>query len=161
MNIFHLKSNLPVDDSSKMSDRFEPMEEKWMFDFKINNYIKPKEISDLRQAVGWNRLDDELSSPLLNDDFKISCYEGNQLIGFLSVVSNGVTDAYIQDVMVHPNYQNQGIGTKLMNMAIGEIKKKGIYMASVIYGEEKLRRYYEKFGFFTMRCGQMELHHHQ
>lgn len=40
--------------------------------------------------------------------------------------------------MVRPNYQNQGIGTKLMNMAIGEIKKKGIYMVSVIYVEEAL-----------------------
>lgn len=141
--------------------RFELMEEKCMFDFKINNCIKPKDISDLRQSVGWNRMDNELCNPLLKDDFRISCYEENQLIGFLSVVSNGVTDAYIQDVIVHPNYQNQGIGTKLMNMAINKIKEKGIYMISVIYGEESLRSYYEKFGFFTMLSGQMEIYHHK
>jgi len=30
-------------------------------------------------------------------------------------------------------------------------------MLSVIYGEEKLKEYYERFGFFSMLCGQMQL----
>ena len=29
-------------------------------------------------------------------------------------------------------------------------------MISVIYGEEELRSFYEKFGFCTMLCGQIE-----
>ena len=78
------------------------------------------------------------------------------MIGFLNVVSNKVTDAYIQDVMAAPEFQGKGIGTELMNRAIAEIKARGIYMISVIYGEEKLRRFYEKFGFCTMLCGQLE-----
>ncbi|MFL0252054.1 hypothetical protein ACJDT4_16665 [Clostridium neuense] len=43
-----------------------------------------------------------------------------------------------------------------MNKAICYIKEKGIYMISVIYGEEELRGYYEKLGFYTMLCGQLE-----
>lgn len=60
MSTFHLKDDLQNDDSSKLSYRFKLMEDKCMFDFKINNSIKPKEINDLRQAVGWNRMDMEL-----------------------------------------------------------------------------------------------------
>ena len=68
---------------------------------------------------------------------------------------NGVTDAYIQDLMVHPDYQVRGIGTDLMKKMIDYLKKKHIYMISVVF-EEKLKPFYEKFGFFSMLCGQME-----
>lgn len=72
------------------------------------------------------------------------------------MISNGVLDAYIQDLIVRPDYQNKGIGTELMNKAISYIKEKGIYMISVIYGEKELRSFYERFGFYTMLCGQIE-----
>ena len=38
-----------------------------------------------------------------------------KLLGYVDCVSNGVTDAYIQDLMVHPEYQGKGVGTELMN----------------------------------------------
>ena len=98
----------------------------------------------------------ELGNPALRDYLQIACYDGDELVGFLDVVSNGVTDAYIQDVMVRPDYQGKGIGTELMNRAIQRLKAGHIYMISVIYGEEELRPFYEKFGFYTMLCGQME-----
>ena len=68
---------------------------------------------------------------------------------------NGVTDAYIQDLMVHPNYQGKGIGTELVNQMIAYMKEKRIYMVSVIF-EEELKSFYEKFGFYTMLSGQLE-----
>ena len=98
----------------------------------------------------------ELRNPALRDYLTIACYDGDELVGFLDVVSNGVTDAYIQDVMVRPDYQGRGIGTELMNRAMERLKNDRIYMISVIYGEESLRPFYERFGFCTMLCGQME-----
>jgi GNAT superfamily N-acetyltransferase len=70
-------------------------------------------------------------------------------------VSNGVTDAYIQDLMVHPDYQGQGIGTELMNRMIAYLKTHHIYMISVIY-EPALSSFYRRFGFFEMLSGQLE-----
>lgn len=58
--------------------------------------------------------------------------------------------------MVRPEYQGRGIGSGLMNRSIQRLKNDRIYMISVIYGEEALRPFYEKFGFSTMLCGQME-----
>ncbi len=127
-----------------------------MLQYLIKNDISPKEIAELRRSVGWPGMERELQRPFLRDYFRIGCYDGDRLVGFLSVVSNGVTDAYIQDVMVLPAYQKQGIGSALMNMAIEKLKEDGVYMISVIYGEESLRSYYEKFGFYTMLSGQME-----
>lgn len=116
----------------------------------------PEDIAALRRSVGWGGMEAELKDPALRDYLRIACYDGDELVGFLDVVSNGVTDAYIQDVMVRPDHQGKGIGTELMDRALDRLKADRIYMISVIYGEEELRPFYEKFGFFTMLCGQME-----
>ena len=57
--------------------------------------------------------------------------------------------------MVCPDYQGKGIGTDLMDKMIEYLKKKRIYMISVVY-EECLNPFYERFGFYNMLCGQME-----
>ncbi len=124
-------------------------------EFILDNRIPPHEIADLRESVGWNRMERSLSSAMMNNLFEIGCYAEGELIGYLCVVSNNVTDTYIQDLMVAPEYQGQGIGTEMMNHAIERIRELDIYMISVIYGDEKLRGFYEKFGFYTMLCGQM------
>ncbi|MCD5002316.1 GNAT family N-acetyltransferase [Enterococcus saccharolyticus] len=128
-----------------------------MLKYQIDGSVSGKAIADLRESVGWNRLEEEFSHPLLRDYFSISCWDDENLVGYLSVVSNGVTDAYIQDVMVAPAFQKKGIGTRLMEHALNKLKTEGIYMVSLIYGDESLRAYYEKFGFSTMLSGQLEL----
>ena len=92
---------------------------------------------------------------MLTSYYHIAVYEKEVLIGYIDCVSNGVTDAYIQDLMVHPDYQRRGIGTELMTIMINYLKQKHIYMISVVF-EENLKPFYEKFGFFNMLCGQME-----
>ena len=42
-----------------------------------------------------------------------------------------------------------------MNRMIDYMKEKHIYMVSVIF-EEKLKGFYERFGFYTMLGGQLE-----
>ena len=79
----------------------------------------------------------------------------NQLVGYIDSISNGVTDAYIQDLMIRPDHQGKGIGTDLINKMIRCLKEKHIYMISVVF-EESLKPFYDKFGFNSMLCGQME-----
>ena len=119
--------------------------------------ISASAVADLRQSVGWNRMEADLADEQLHNAFHLCCFDGERLIGYAAVVSNGVTDAYIQDLMVHPDYQHQGIGRQLMQRTLGRLCADGIYMVIVIYGDANLQRYYEDFGFVTMLCGQMEL----
>ncbi len=123
--------------------------------YEFNKKVSSKALADLREAVGWNRMEKEYNNPLLTSYFHIAVYEENNLIGYIDCVSNGVTDAYIQDLVVHPDYQGRGIGTALMNKMIGHLKEKHIYMISVVF-EESLKPFYRKFGFCNMLCGQME-----
>lgn len=123
--------------------------------YKYNESISPEAMADLRESVGWNRMEKEYGNPLMTSFFHIAVYDGDQLVGFVDSVSNGVTDAYIQDLIVRPDYQGKGIGTDLMKKMIASLKEKHIYIISVIF-EERLKPFYDRFGFNTMLCGQME-----
>ena len=121
-----------------------------------NQTTSAKAIGDLRRSVGWPGMDDYYNNPLMTSYFHIACYDDDRLIGYVDTVSNGLTDAYIQDLMVHPDYHGKGIGTDLMNQIIARLKEKNIFMISVIYGTEELASFYKRFGFFQVLCGQMQ-----
>lgn len=126
-----------------------------MIHYIENSPTSAKNIADLREAVGWNRMESVYKNPSMTSYFHIAAFDGEILVSYIDSVSNGVTDAYIQDLMVHPDYQGKGIGTELMNRMIAELKRRKIYMISVVY-EEKLKPFYSRFGFFDMLCGQMQ-----
>ena len=123
--------------------------------YQYNEAVSAKTLSDLRESVGWNRMEDEYSNPLMMSFYHIAVYEDDKLVGYIDSVSNGVTDAYIQDLMVHPDYQGKGLGTELMNQMIAYLKENRIYIISVVF-EESLKPFYDRFGFSSMLCGQME-----
>lgn len=123
--------------------------------YKLNEKVSAKDLADLRESVGWNRMEDEYKNPLMTSYCHIAAYDGERLVGYIDCVSNGVTDAYIQDLTVSPDCQGRGIGTELMNRMIEYLRSRHIYMISVIY-EESLRSFYERFGFRGMLSGQME-----
>ena len=123
--------------------------------YKFNEKVSVKALADLRESVGWNRMEKEYTNPFMTSYYHIAVYEDEKLIGYIDSVSNGVTDAYIQDLIVSPDHQGKGIGTELMNKMIEYLKEKCICMISVVY-EESLKPFYERFGFYNMLCGQME-----
>ncbi len=124
--------------------------------FCENEFVSAHDIANLRESVGWNRMESCYEDPLMVSFYHIAVYDNELLVGYVDCASNGVTDAYIQDLVVHPDYQNRGIGTELMNRMISYLKTKGIYMISVIY-DDSLSPFYNRFGFAEMRCGQMEM----
>lgn len=120
-----------------------------------NTQVSANAIADLRQSVGWNRMESCYTSPLLTSYYHIAVYDSDALIAYIDCVSNGVTDAYIQDLIVHPIFQGHGIGTELMNRMIAFLKSRHIFMISVIF-EDSLRPFYKRFGFTEMRSGQLQ-----
>jgi ribosomal protein S18 acetylase RimI-like enzyme len=124
-------------------------------EFREKTEVSAKAIAELRRAVGWNGMEICYKNKLMTSYYHIAVYDGDRLIGFVDTTSNGVTDAYIQDLIVHPDYQGKGIGTELMNRVISYLKERNIFMISVLF-EEKLKPFYARFGFNVMLCGQMQ-----
>ena len=123
--------------------------------YGCNEKVSAIALADRRESAGWNRMESEYESPVMTPSSHIAAYENHGMAGYIDCVSDGVTDANIQDLTVHPAYQGRDFGTELMHKMISHLKDKRIYMISVVY-EEDLKPFYERFGFSNMLCGQIE-----
>ncbi len=67
----------------------------------------------------------------------------NQVVGFITAISDGVLSAYIPLLEVLPAYKNKGIGKELVSRMLKELDH--IYMNDLCCDDD-LVPYYEKFG---------------
>ena len=61
-------------------------------------------------------------------------------------LGDGVSDAYIQDVVVEPDRRGQGIGSELVRMLVAELRKAGVSWIGLV-GAPGTERFYRKLGF--------------
>ncbi|CEG27087.1 GNAT family N-acetyltransferase [Bacillus sp. B-jedd] len=97
--------------------------------------------------VGWpNPPSPETHLKLLqNSSHIVLAVEGEQVIGFITAISDGVLSAYIPLLEVLPEYQGKGIGQELVSKMLEHLR--GIYMIDLCCDDD-LVPYYEKFGMF-------------
>ena len=124
-----------------------------MTGYKKNDTISFEEIFPLYEAVGWTNYTSNptmLKNALEHSLFLISARdeEGN-LIGFLRAVGDGFSIVYIQDIIVLPEYQRQGIGTQLLRQTL-EYFKEVYQMILTTDSELKTLAFYESNGFTAL-----------
>ena len=82
-----------------------------------------EEYNQLRQSVGWGIYERSVVLQALPDSLYFVCaVSDGEIIGMARVVGDGGIAYYIQDVIVKPDYQRQGIGTQLMNKVMEYIR---------------------------------------
>lgn len=97
--------------------------------------------------VGWPNppSKDRFRAILLNSAHIVLAIdqEKNKLIGFITAISDGVLSSYIPLLEVLPEYQSRGIGKKLVEHILLELKD--LYMIDLSCDED-LMPFYERFG---------------
>ncbi|WP_099302863.1 GNAT family N-acetyltransferase [Bacillus sp. Marseille-P3800] len=118
-----------------------------MYNPRINLPIKHEEVPSLREKIGWARRDQDFPALLERCNFWVGVRnEHQELIGFGYVCGMGLEHGYLEDIMVHPHYQGNGIGVKLVKALLVEADAFGLEIVTVSYGAEK-QNFYEKCGF--------------
>jgi N-acetylglutamate synthase-like GNAT family acetyltransferase len=101
-------------------------------------------------ATGWNeRLKlnpDELELAIKNSFAVVSVYEGDELIGFGRVVSDGVAYATIYDVMVTPKWQHHGIGSQIIRILVNKCERQDIRRIH-LFAAKDAEHLFKKLGF--------------
>ena len=70
------------------------------------------------------------------------------------VVGDGVTSFYVQDVIVHPRVQGQGIGDELMESVFAWVKRVAPPRAMIrLFTAEPVQGFYRRMGFDTPIVG--------
>lgn len=94
-------------------------------------------IADLYRAGGWWREDwnDAAIQPLISGSFAfiVAVEAGTgRAVGMGRAIADGVSDAYLQDVVVMPEYRRQGIGRQIVGALISHCTAAGITWIGVI-----------------------------
>jgi len=106
----------------------------------------------LFESTGWNeeyRLgEDELFAATRQSWCVVSAYDGEQLVGFGRVMSDGTLHALIVDLIVLPSYQHRGIGRDILNRLVDRCRSDGIRDVQLFCARGKAD--------FYRRCGFVE-----
>ena len=77
------------------------------------------EFNLLYDSVGWGAYDNEITQKALDNTFySISVYDEDKIIGYGRIIGDTICFLYIQDIMVKPEYQDNKIGTLIMDKLI-------------------------------------------
>ena len=79
------------------------------------------EILGLYASVGWTAYTDDpaaLRNGLANSLLTLAAYEEAALAGLIRVVGDGHTIVFVQDILVHPQFQRRGIGSALLQAVL-------------------------------------------
>jgi aralkylamine N-acetyltransferase len=108
-------------------------------------------IVDLYKAGGWwheNQESRDAIAPMIRGSFcfMIARMENGQIVGMGRAISDGASDAYIQDVVVLPPYRGQSVGRKLILHLVEYCLNYKIRWIGLI-AEPGTHAFYEELGF--------------
>jgi ribosomal protein S18 acetylase RimI-like enzyme len=113
----------------------------------INIPISNHEVPELREFVGWGRRDQDFPAIFERCNFWAGVRnENNKLIAFGYVCGMGLEHGYMEDIMVHPEYQKMGIGVELVKELLNESQRFGLGIISVTF-EPDNANFYQTCGF--------------
>lgn len=126
---------------------------------KINQKIDAALILELYKEAGWWYNSDNIKynknknyiKKIINGSFCFAvAYFNKQIAGIGRCISDGVSDAYIQDVFVKKEFRNKGIANLIVHNIILYLKNKNINWIALI-AVPKTDTVYKNNGFKLMR----------
>ena len=120
-----------------------------MITIKKQEIVKIEDILHLYQAVGWTNYthQSEMLEQALSHSLAIYvALDGDTVVGLIRLVGDGFSSVFVQDLIVLPSYQCQGIGSALMKEALEDYKD--VYQVQLVTEQtEKTLGFYRSMGF--------------
>lgn len=122
-----------------------------MIEYLSKGQVTVDELRNLYQSVGWTSYTQDstiLEKTLEGSRHYIIARSEGRLVGLVRSVGDGVFIAYIQDLLVHPDYHRQGIGTQLMGLIFEEVS----YAKQILLttdDDDSTKEFYESVGMKT------------
>ncbi|WP_340025920.1 GNAT family N-acetyltransferase [Paenibacillus sp. FSL K6-1096] len=114
----------------------------------INLPIEPQEIPVLRELAGWESRQADYPAVFERCNFWAGVREESsmELIAFGYVAGMGLQHGYMEDIVVHPEYQRKGLGQALVKGLLQEAERFGLEIVTLTY-DAKHTSFYNGCGF--------------
>ena len=123
-----------------------------MIKFTKETSISIDDVLHLYQAVGWTNYTNQpkmLEQALSHSLATYLARDGEEIVGLVRLVGDGFSSVFVQDLIVLPSYQRQGIGSDLMKEALADYKD--AYQIQLATEQtEKTLGVYRSLGFETL-----------
>lgn len=124
-----------------------------MIHYVENPDVTVEDVLPLYEAVGWTNYTQNpemLEAAFENSLHVLAAFnEEGILVGVLRAVGDGASILFIQDILVTPEYQHQGIGTELLQQTLE--KYKNVYQIQLTTDNSmKTISFYESNGFTSL-----------
>ena len=120
-----------------------------MISVRKQEVVKLEDVSHLYQAVGWTNYTHQpqmLEKALSHSLVIYLAFDGDAVVGLIRLVGDGFSSVFVQDLIVLPSYQRQGIGSSLMKEALEDFKE--AYQVQLATEEtERTLGFYRSMGF--------------
>ncbi|MBX9097480.1 GNAT family N-acetyltransferase [Streptococcus gordonii] len=96
-----------------------------MIRYACNPRLDFAAVLDLYASVSWSNYTNHprrLEQAFHQSLFVMAAYDDEELVGLIRVVGDGLTIVFIQDLLVYPHYQRQGIGRCLLEQTLERFK---------------------------------------
>ena len=112
-----------------------------------------QQVQELFLSVGWvsGQYPSRLHKALLHSSTVITAWDQDRLVGLLRALDDSELVAYLHYVLVHPDYQGNGIAGTMVQMATD--KYRDFLYIEIMPEERKNAAFYQKFGFSVMEDG--------
>ena len=123
-----------------------------MLTIKKQEIVKLENVLHLYQAVGWTNYTNqpEMLEQALSHSLAIYvALDGDAVVGLIRLIGDGFSSVFVQDLIVLPTYQRQGIGSNLMKEALADYND--AYQVQLATEQtEKNLGFYRSLGFETL-----------
>ena len=123
-----------------------------MIKFTKESSVTIDDVLHLYQAVGWTNYTNQsqmLEQALSHSLAIYLALDGEEIVGLVRLVGDGFSSVFVQDLIVLPSYQRQGIGSNLMKEALADYKDAYQIQLSTEQTEKNLG-FYHSLGFETL-----------
>ena len=123
-----------------------------MITIRKQEIVKLEDVLHLYQAVGWTNYTNQpkmLERSLSHSLVIYLALDGDAVVGLIRLVGDGFSSVFVQDLIVLPSYQRQGIGSSLMKQALEDFKEAYQVQLATEQTEENVG-FYRSMGFETL-----------
>lgn len=114
--------------------------------YRSTKAIGRAKLQDLFLANGWDsgNYPEKLQQAFKNSHHVVSAWDGDQLVGVMNALSDGVMNVFFLYLLVDPKYQRKGIGQKMVRLMLRKYKD---YARKMVIAYDEAMEFFQKAGF--------------